>query len=83
MPHPLLQHVQWNTVDRSVDPKAMAQALWAPVWRIRYPGLDHDPLDDLPDPYATERPDRRAGLLAGFLGFPDAVGGVEGIQIGV
>ena len=59
----------------------MAQALWAAVWRIRYPGLNHDPLDNLPDAHTAERPDRCRRLLARFLSFPDAMGGVKGVQV--
>ena len=81
VPHPLLKHVQRDAVHRGVDSEAVAQALRAAVRGIRHPRLDHDPFDDLPDPHATERPDRRGRQFAGFLGFPDAVGGVERVQV--
>lgn len=47
MPHPLLEHVQRDAVHGGVDPEAIAQSLRTAVRRIRDPGLDHDPLDDL------------------------------------
>lgn len=64
MPHPLLEHVERNAVDRGVDPEAVAQALGRALRRVRYPSLDHDALDDLPDADAAERPDRCVGGLA-------------------
>ena len=81
MPEPLLEHVKRNSVHGGVDPEAVPQALGAALWRVRDAGLDHDPLDDLPDPHAADRPDRRAGLLAGLLRLSEAVGGVERVEI--
>ena len=80
MAHPLLEHVQWNAVHRGVDAEPVAQTLWASVRRVRYPGLGHNRLDDLPDPDPAERPDQCTGLLAGRLGLPDAVRGVQRVQ---
>lgn len=81
MPHPFLEHVQRNAVHGGVDPEAVTQAFRAAVRRIRYPGVDHDPLDDLPDPHAAKRPDRCIGLLARLLGLPDTMRGVECVQV--
>ena len=79
--HPLLQHVQRNAVHRGVYPEPMAQALRAAVWRVRYPGLNHNAFYNLPDADAAEWPDRCRRLLARFLSFPDAMGGVKGVQV--
>lgn len=77
MAHPLLQHVERNTVHARIDPKAMAQALRTAVRRIRYPGLYHDALHDLPDPRPSKRPNRCAGLPFRLLRLSDAVGRVQ------
>ena len=81
VPHPLLKHVQRNAVHRGIYPKPMAQAFWAAVWRVRYPGLNHNAFDNLPYADAAERPDRFPCLFARLLSFPDAMGSVEGVQI--
>lgn len=79
--HPLLQHVQRNAVHRGIYPEPMAQALRAAVGRVRYPGFSHNAFYNLPDADTAERPDRFRRLVARFLSFPDAMGGVEGVQI--
>lgn len=78
--HPFLEHVQWDTVHRGIDPEAMTQAFRAAMRGVRNARLDHDRLDDLPDAHPAERPDRRAGLPAGCLGFTDTMRGVERVQ---
>lgn len=81
MSHPLLEHVERDAVYRRVDSEPVAQAFRGPMRRVRYPGLDHNGLDDLPDPHAAERPDWHGSPLARLLGFPDAMRGVQGVQI--
>lgn len=81
MAHPFLEHVERDAVHRRVDAEAVAQTLRASLRGIRYPGLDHDRLDDLPDPHPAERPDRHRRLLAGGLGLADAVRHVQRVQI--
>ena len=79
--HPLLQHVQRNAVHRGVYPEPMAQALRAAVGRVRYPGFGHNAFYNLPDADTAERPDRFRRLVARLLSFPDAMGGIEGVQV--
>lgn len=81
MPHPLLEHVERDAVHRRVDPEPVPQTFRGAVRRVRYSGLDHDRFDDLPDPHPAQWPDGCRRLLAGLLGLPDTVGGVEGVQV--
>jgi hypothetical protein len=80
MPHPFLDHMQGHPVHGGVNPEPVAQAFWAAmrcIWNTR---LDHHPLDDLPDPNPAQIPDGRGSLLAGALGFPDAMGGGQSVE---
>lgn len=81
MRHPFLQHVQRDTFDGGIDPESMPQAFWTAMRGMGYPRFDHDRFGDLPHAHATDRPDWRVGLFFRFLGFSDAVGGVECVQL--
>ena len=80
VPHPFLDHVERHPVHRGVNPEPVTQALRATVRRIRYPGLDHDPLDDLPDSDPAQVPNRGDSPLPGLLGLPDRMSDVESIE---
>lgn len=43
-------------------------------------GLDHDALDDLPDPDPAQVPDRHGRLSARILRLPDSMGGGQSIE---
>ena len=75
-----VHHVKRYAVHRGVNPEPVAQPLRAAVRRVRDPGLDHDALDDLPDPHPAQVPDRRSRLFAGLLRLPDAMGGGQSIE---
>ncbi len=63
-----------------MHPEAVAQAFRAAVRRVRNVCLDHEVLDDVPDPYPAQGPDREAGLLPGFLSLADTVCRVQRVE---
>ena len=79
--HPLRQHVQRNSLHSGIDAKPVAQALGAAMRRVGDTRLDHHALDDLPDSYAGQGPDRSLGTFGRPLSLSDAVRGVQGIEI--
>ena len=79
--HPLRQHVYGNAVHGGVDPEPVAQTFRTAVRRVGNACLDHHGLDDLPDTHAGQIPNRPAGESGRFLRLPDAMRGVEGVEI--
>jgi len=78
--HPFLHHVKRNAIRGGIDTEAMTQPLGTSVRCIGDTRRDHHLFDDLPYPYAADRPYLLARAALRLLRFPDAVRRVERVQ---